>query len=963
LISRTRRALLLVVAVIMALVCAAPASAASLLNTRVTASKAKKRTCQARVASGSTVVKRNVTAAATGLLRARTVGSGSGDWDLAVFSRRDGRLVAASAYRGPNELAEGIAVDREPLTVQACRRSGKTKSVRLSVDSIPVPAGSGDPIRLVRIQTPTDASKRVLDSLGLDLTEHAREGFREALLYSAADAQKLRKAGLIFTVQVPDVAAADRRAFQQSRSSNAAAGDVPSGRTEYRRLADYSADMKRLAEENPDLVKPITLPYTTLEGRPVEGIEITQDVKKRDGKPVFLQMGVHHAREWPSGEHAMEWAFEMVNGLRDGDERVTDLLSRSRVIVVPIVNPDGFNLTREAGFDIPVGPVGLLLEALGAVEEFAYKRRNCRVQDGAFPAAGECGLWANRFLGVDPNRNYGGFWGGPGASTSADDDTYRGAGPFSEPETQNIKALVSRRQVTTLITNHTYSDLVLRPPGIKSEGDPPDEPVYKELGDAMAAENGYTSEKSWELYDTTGTTEDWSYYATGGLGFTFEIGRAADGPTGFESLAGVGFHPPYPIGVILEYNGKQPGGGGNREAYFKALESTANTERHSVIKGEAPAGATLRLHKEFASYTSPVIQADGSITAPQSFPDVLDTTMAVDSSGKFEWHVNPSTRPFAKKSRTLGIPADTPAVSTPIAQATIVPPVATFPIDVKADGPKGAIGAWMDGADGDDWDMYLYEGSSTDPTKEVASSAGSSADERLTYLSPAPGRYTLEIRYFTATSGWTGGIDLYGEKDAVTIPAQEETWTLTCEQDGAVKATYQVSVERGQQVDISDACKGGGQVGATGGSPGAGGEAGGGEGAGGGSTGGGSGGSGGSSTDTTAPAVRLGAAAAQRALRQHGIVAVVTGNEDATAVATGTIRIAGMKKALPLSRVRQSVSAGSRTRIVLRMPKRTARALRVALAKRKRATAQVVVKLTDRAGNTSTARRKVKIRR
>ncbi len=794
------------------------ASASVLLDERVTSAKAKKRTCQTGVARGAGVVKRNVTASASGLVRARTAARGAGDWDVAIFSRKDRRLVAASAYRGSTEVAQGVAAEDEPLTVQACRRSGRTKAARLTVDSTPVPAGSGEKIQLVRIQTPTDASKRLLDTLGLDLTEHARDGFRDALLYSAEDAQKLRKAGYAFTVQVPDVVAADRLAHRRSSRSQAAPPEVPSGRTEYRRLADYSADMKRLAEENPDLVKPITLAHPTLEGRPVEGIEITRDVRKQDGKPVFIQMGVHHAREWPSGEHTMEWAFELVNGLRDGDERITDLMSRSRVIVVPIVNPDGFNLSREAGFDIPIGSFGVLLEALGAVEEFAYKRRNCRIQDGALPAAGQCGLIENRFLGTDPNRNYGGFWGGPGASTAPDDDTYRGAGPFSEPETQNIKELVSHRQATTLITNHTFSDLVLRPPGIKSEGEPPDEPIYKDLGDSMAAENGYSSQKGYELYDTTGTTEDWSYYATGGLGFTFEIGRAADGPTGFESYAGVGFHPPYPIGVGLEYNGKQPGGGGNREAYFKALESTANTDRHSIIKGKAPAGSTLRLHKEFTSYTSPVVGADGGVGSPQGFQDVLDTTMKVDDSGQFEWHVNPSTRPYAKKTRTFGLPADTPAESQKIEQATIVPPVATYPIEVKADGPKGAIGAFIDGADGDDWDMYLYEGDAPDPTKEVASSAGASADERLMYLSPAPGKYLLEVRYFTATSGWTGSIDLYGEKDTLTVPAQEETWKLTCEQDGEVKATYEVSVDRGQQVDLSNACSGGGRVSADGGS-------------------------------------------------------------------------------------------------------------------------------------------------
>ena len=907
-------------------VATAPAHA-NVLNTRVTASKAKKRTCQARLASGTGIVQRRVVARSTGIVQARTRAR-RGDWDVAIFSRRDGRLVAASAYRGPNELAEGIAAGGEPLTVQACRRSGRTKSARLSVTSIPIPARSGRKIQLVKVLTPTDASKRALERSGVDLTEHARDGFREALLYSDADARKLRKAGLAYTVTIPDVAAADRRARQLSRRSHSRGHAVPSGRTEYRRLADYSADMKRLVEQNPQSVKPITLPYKTLEGRPVEGIEISRDVHRRDGKPVFLQMGVHHAREWPSGEHAMEWAFEMVQGLREQDPRVMSLLGKSRVIVVPIVNPDGFNLSREAGFDVPVGPVGLVLEAYERVQEFAYKRRNCRVRDGALPAPGECALYENRFLGTDPNRNYGGFWGGPGASTAKDDDTYRGAGPFSEPETQNVKALVSSRQVTTLITNHTYSDLVLRPPGLKAEGDPPDEPVYKALGDAMARENGYSSEKSWELYDTTGTTEDWSYYATGGLGFTFEIGRAADGPTGLESLVGVGFHPPYPIGVQLEWGGKQPGGGGNREAYYKALESTANTARHSVITGRAPAGSTLRLRKEFTTYTSPVIDEAGRITSPRSFPDRLSSTMEVGGSGAFEWHVNPSTRPFAKRSRLFSIPADTPASSQAISQASILPPVSLHPIEVRADGPKGAIGAWIDGAEGDDWDIYLYKGTVPDPTQQVASGATESADERLTYTAPAPGRYTLEVRYFTATSGWKGGIDLYGEKDTVSLPAQEETWTLECLRGGRVVGSRAVSVERGQRVDVGAACGGGAAPG-----------------------------------DRTPPKVSVGGARVQRVLRQGGVRGALRSSEAGTARVSTLVRVPGRRRAVRLRGIKRSVAAGKRATFKARLTRGSRRALRRGFARRKRLKAVVRVSVRDAAGNTRVVRRPVALKR
>ncbi len=229
-------------------------------------------------------------------------------------------------------------------------------------------------------------------------------------------------------------------------------------------------------------------------------------------------------------------------------------------MLVPIVNVDGFNLSREAPLDVgttaaaanlpdqvnqqlpiedPAYTAALLADQTAGT--FAYKRRNCRIADGAAPAEGECAMRENRTLGTDPNRNYGALWGGPGADFDPTSDIYRGAGPFSEPETQNVKQLVSTRQVTALITNHTFSNLILRPPGVRAQGVPPDEAQLKALSDAMAAQNGYASIPGYQLYDTTGTTEDWSYAATGGYGYTFEIGSEQ-------------FHPPFPE-VVGEYEG------------------------------------------------------------------------------------------------------------------------------------------------------------------------------------------------------------------------------------------------------------------------------------------------------------------------------------------------------------------------------------------------------------------------
>ena len=62
----------------------------------------------------------------------------------------------------------------------------------------------------------------------------------------------------------------------------------------------------------------------------------------------------------------------------------------------------------------------------------------------------------------------------------------------------------------------------------------------------MANQNGYLNQPSYGLYDTTGTTEDWSYYSTGGLGYTFEIGKDEFHPPFEESSASTGAPAPTP---------------------------------------------------------------------------------------------------------------------------------------------------------------------------------------------------------------------------------------------------------------------------------------------------------------------------------------------------------------------------------------------------------------------------------
>jgi Zinc carboxypeptidase/RTX calcium-binding nonapeptide repeat (4 copies) len=813
----------------------APAARAdSLLAATVSAGDAVDRDCTTRELAGAPGVdSRSITAPSLAMIEARLDGTG-GDWDVAVIDAESGATVAGSAYRGSNEVAQGFVTEGQELVVQACRRSGGSESAELTVDATEVEPGPTEPSSLVNVATPTGAAKSELQTLGLDVTEHAGDDFMQVVTHGEGDLETLREAGFSYSIQVKDLVAqsARHREAEAQYARSVRQSSLPSGRETYRRLFDYSEELKALAEANPDLVKPFTLPFTTYEGRPVEGIEITTSPNAVDGKPVFLNMALHHAREWPSGEHAMEWAYELINGYRAGDPRVVGLVQSTRTIILPVVNPDGFNMSREAG-EINGHGAG---QGGDDIMNFAaspneYRRKNCRFLDDS--EGGSCVQPSAGLAepGVDPNRNYGGFWGGPGASTTPVDQDYRGPGPFSEPETQNIRHLISTHQVTALITNHTFSALVLRPPGLGGVPNPVDEPIYKALGDAMAAQNGYVSQHGYELYDTTGTTEDWSYYATGGLGYTFEIGCNGTPP---DNCIG-NFHPPFPE-MVAEYDGTSPlaqavGGGGNREAFFLAQEAAADPARHSVIAGNAPGQALLRLQKTFLTPTSPVLDAEGEEGEVQFLEDHLETKLDVPDSGPVEWHVNPSTRPLV--AQEVGRPANgdpspeqtfsgTPLTTTPCADfettdetcwndhAFTVPPQGG-----GVDNAKATVALeWSTPAS--DWDMKVFrdsngDGSSVGETDQVGQSAqGTTNAESTTFAEPVlqPGNYVVRVINFAAVEPYDGTVTFEGPDPHQ--PAQTETWGLSCEfPEGNVVGAQDVLINRGEQqtLDLGALCK------------------------------------------------------------------------------------------------------------------------------------------------------------
>ncbi|WP_436502246.1 M14 family zinc carboxypeptidase [Actinokineospora sp. HUAS TT18] len=770
------------------------------------------RSCFEKLLPGGTkgTDRREVTSTVDGLIQARLAprGGDAGDWDLAVFDKATGNVVAASAALRSAELAESFVTKGQELVVQACRYAGAARAVNLGVDFLAINAQGGPTAaqraEIVRVETPNKQAKDRLFALGLDVTEKADATGVEVVLAGDADRETLRKSGMKSTVVQADISArsiANAKADKQYAA--ATAGSVlPSGRTSYRHLYDYNFEMKELARANPGLAKAFTLPESTWEGREVVGVEIAKDVDNiKDGKAVNFTMGIHHAREWPAGEHAMEWAHELVKGYKAGGE-LRSLVTKTRNIVVPIVNPDGFNVSREA-------------EPKGDFSRFDYemKRKNCNVSDS--PEAFRTGTCmanpAGRLRGTDPNRNYAGFWGGAGASTAWSSDTFRGSGPFSEPETRNIRSIVSNRQVTNLITLHTYSNLVLRVPGVADVRPPLDEPAYKALGDKMASRNGYTSQPSWALYDTTGSTEDWSYFATGGWGFTFEVGPNE-------------FHPPFEQGVVAEYAGLAPaagaGKGGNRQAFIDMLTNAADPSAHSTLVGSAPKGYQLQLRKAFQTPTSPVVQPDGSVKDPIFVSDVLKSDLA-STGGRFSWAVNPSTRPYVagrygrdpqgppQAPIALANPAGVPAENTNF-PADLTGEVIPFHVDGMPAVDNGKMQVTVQwGTPDTDWDLYIFDAAGN----LVSSSAsGGTNSEKAVLFDPPAGDYTaVMVNYSQADPStpddWSNlKVDFLSPLPTTYGP--KEPYTLTCsDKRGRLVGLAEIYVDRGQTVDVGDVCE------------------------------------------------------------------------------------------------------------------------------------------------------------
>lgn len=111
---------------------------------------------------------------------------------------------------------------------------------------------------------------------------------------------------------------------------------------------------------------------------------------------------------------------------------------------------------------------------------------------------------------------------------------------------------------------------------------------------------------------------------------------------------------------------------------------------------------------------------------------------------------------------------------------------------------------WADPAN--DWDVYVL-----DATGAIAAQSAAFGDttEDAVLLDPAPGRYTaIIINYDQVTrtpDDWSGEVRF--RSPTPTTIGTKEAWTFTCRPPTGGAVTRQGTVDRGQSVDLGNACK------------------------------------------------------------------------------------------------------------------------------------------------------------
>jgi hypothetical protein len=368
---------------------------------------------------------------------------------------------------------------------------------------------------LVHVVLDGPADARALAGLGVDLhcgaSVVSEDGRTLQVVIPTAVLDALEGTGLAHRVVVEDLGAQ----IQARLATQAPAPDAPAppggpnlvppfGQGSLAGMYTWSeveSVLDQLTSAHPAITTDKVSLGSTSEGRPIWMIKISDNPDVDENEPEVRVDAMHHARE-PQSMMSTIW---FVSWLLEGygtDPLATYLVDEREIYVIPVVNPDGY--------------------VHNEVTE---------------PGGG--GLWRkNRFdngdgtTGIDLNRNYPYEWGYDdfGSSPFTDSITYRGSAPASELETQHMLAFIGQRDFVAALSNHSASNVWLRPWGYEGTAPLPNQAAYDEIGDA-ATPDGWPHDTGLATlgYPANGVTNDTDQGTHGIMSWTPEIGASGDG--------------------------------------------------------------------------------------------------------------------------------------------------------------------------------------------------------------------------------------------------------------------------------------------------------------------------------------------------------------------------------------------------------------------------------------------------
>ncbi|NUK02284.1 M14 family metallopeptidase [Streptomyces lunaelactis] len=253
-------------------------------------------------------------------------------------------------------------------------------------------------------------------------------------------------------------------------------------------------------QANPNLTKVVSI-GKSVKGQDILALKISKGAKKvKDGsKPSTLYLSNQHAREWITPEMTRRLMHYYLDGYGK-DPRVTRIVDSTELWFVLSANPDGYDYTFT-----------------GTDERQWRKNLHDNNGDGK-TAPGD---------GVDLNRNFAYKWGydNEGSSPDPADETFRGTGPASEPETKALDAFQKRIGFEYGINYHSAAQLLLYGVGWQVATPTPDDVLYEALAGtpANSAVPGYRPQVSSELYTTNGEADGHAANINGMMMYTPEM--------------------------------------------------------------------------------------------------------------------------------------------------------------------------------------------------------------------------------------------------------------------------------------------------------------------------------------------------------------------------------------------------------------------------------------------------------